>query len=64
MAAVMMHLNTRPRALATTTLLTTLTLGYIPDQGEEITITSGDPAISNGQLSPATPSCRWWLVRM
>ena len=54
MAAVMMKLNTRARALATTALvglLTAFTLGYIPDHGEEITITSGDPAVSRGQLS-------------
>ena len=58
MAAVMMKLNTRPRVLATTALLTllvalltTFTLGYIPDQGEEITITGGEPAVSRGQPS-------------
>ena len=54
MAAVMMKLNTRARALATTALvglLTTFTLGYTSDQGQEITITSGDPAVSRGQLS-------------
>ena len=56
MAAGMIKLNTR--ALATTALLAllvallaTFTLGYIPDQGEEITITDGDPAVSRGQLS-------------
>ena len=54
MAAVMMKLNTRARALATTALvrlLTAFTLGYTSDHGEEITITSGDPAVSRGQLS-------------
>ena len=58
MAAVMMKLNTRARALATTAplalvlgLLTAFTLGYTSDQGQEITITSGDPAVSRGQLS-------------
>ena len=54
MAAVMMKLNTRARALATTALvglLAAFTMGYIPDHGEEITITSGDPAVSRGQLS-------------
>ena len=54
----MMRLNTRPRALVTTALLAllvaliaTFTLGYTPDQGEEITITKGDPAVSRGQLT-------------
>ena len=58
MATVMMKLKTRARALATTAilallfaLLTAFTLGYTPDQGQEITITSGDPAVSKGQLS-------------
>ena len=54
MAAVMIKLNTRARALATTALvglLAAFTMGYIPDHGEEITITSGDPAVSRGQLS-------------
>ena len=54
MAAVMMKLNTRARALATTALvglLTAFTLGYTSDQGQEITTTSGDPAVSRGQLS-------------
>ena len=58
MPAVMMRLNTRARALATTAMLALLvgllaafTLGHTPDQGQEITITSGDPAVSSGQLS-------------
>ena len=58
MPAVMMKLNTRARALATTAMLALLvallsafTLGYTPDQGEEITITNGDPAVSRDQLS-------------
>ena len=58
MGAIMMKLNTRAKSLATKALLALLvglldvfTLGYIPDQGEEITITSGEPAVSKGQLS-------------
>ena len=58
MGAIMMKLNTRARALAITALLallvgllTAFTLSYTPDQGQEITITSGDPAVSRGQLS-------------
>ena len=54
MPAVMMKLNTRARALAATALLallTAFTLGYIPDQRQEITITSGDPAVTRAQLS-------------
>ena len=58
MAAVMIKLNTRARALATTAplalvlgLLAAFTMGYTSDQGQEITITSGDPAVSRGQLS-------------
>ena len=58
MAAAMMKLSTRARALATTALLalligllTAFTLGYTPDQGQEITINSSDPAVSKGQLS-------------
>ena len=58
MPAVMKSLNLRARALATTALLallvgllTAFTLGYTSDQGQEITITSGDPAVSRGQLS-------------
>ena len=58
MAAVMIKLNTRARALATTAplalvlgLLGAFTMGYIPDHGEEITITDGEPAVSRGQLS-------------
>ena len=58
MGAIMMKLNTRAKSLATKALLallvgllTAFTLGYIPDQGEEITITSGEPAVSKGQLS-------------
>ena len=57
MAAVMMKLNTRDRILAATALLallvallTAFTLGYTSDQGQEITISSGDPAVSRGQL--------------
>ena len=58
MPAVMMRLNTRARALATTAMLALLfallaafTLGHTSDQGQEITINSGDPAVSRGQLS-------------
>ena len=58
MADVMLRLNTRPRALVTTAplallvaLISTFTLGYTPDQGEEITITKGDPIVSKGQLT-------------
>lgn len=58
MPAVMIKLNTRARALATTAqlalligLLAAFTLGYAPDQGQEITITDGEPAVSRGQLS-------------
>ena len=58
MPAVMKSLNLRARALATTALLallvgllTAFTLGYTSDQGQEITITSGDSAVSRGQLS-------------
>ena len=58
MVTAMTKLNSRAKALATTAiiillvaLLTAFTLGYIPDQGEEITITGGDPAVSRGQLS-------------
>ena len=54
MAAVMIKLNTRARALATTAplgLLAAFTMGYIPDHGEEITITDGEPAVSRGQIS-------------
>ena len=58
MPAVMKNLNTRVRNLAITAMLALLfallaafTLGYTPDQGQEITITSGDPAVSSGQLS-------------
>ena len=54
MAAVMMKLNTRARDLATTALvglLTAFTLGYTSDQGQEITITDGEPAVSRSQLS-------------
>ena len=58
MADTMMKLSTRAKALATTALLalligllTAFTLGYTPDQGQEITINSGDPAFSRGQLS-------------
>ena len=54
MAAVMIKLNTRARALATTALVGLLgafPMGYIPDHGEEITITDGEPAVSRGQLS-------------
>ena len=54
MAAAMMKLNTRARALATTALvglLAAFTMGYIPDHGEEITITDGEPAVSRSQLS-------------
>ena len=54
MAAVMIKLNTRARALATTALvglLTAFTLGYTSDHGEEITITDGEPAVSRSQLS-------------
>ena len=58
MAAVMMKLSARARALAATVLLALLvallsafTLDQIPDQGEEITITGGDPAVSRGELS-------------
>ena len=54
----MKRLNLEARALATTALLALLvamisafTLGYTPDQGHEITITSGDPALSKGQIS-------------
>ena len=32
-------------------LIATFTLGYTPDQGEEITITKGDPIVSKGQLT-------------
>ncbi len=58
MAAVMIKLNTRTKVLSATTLialllglLTAFTLGYTPDQREEITITGGEPAVSRGQLS-------------
>ena len=58
MGAIMMKLNTRAKSLATKALLALLvglldvfTLGYIPDQAEEITITSGEPAVSKGQFS-------------
>ena len=58
MAAAMMKLNTRARVLTATALLallvallTAFTLGYIPDQGEEITITDGEPTVSRDQLS-------------
>ena len=58
MAAVMIKLNTRARALATIAplalvlgLLAAFTMGYIPDHGEEITITDGEPAVSRSQLS-------------
>ena len=58
MAAVMIKLNTRARALATTAplalvlgLLSAFTMGYIPDHGEEITITDGEPAGSWSQPS-------------
>ena len=58
MGAIMMKLNTRAKSLATKALLallvgllTAFTLGYIPDQGEEITITSGEAAVSKGQIS-------------
>ena len=54
MAAAMMKLNTRARALATTALvglLAAFTMGYISDHGEEITITDGEPAVSRSQLS-------------
>ena len=58
MPAVMMNLNTRVRNLAITAMLALLvaplaafTLSYTPDQGQEITITSGGPAVSRGQLS-------------
>ena len=58
MAAVMIKLSARARALAATVLLALLvallsafTLDHIPDQGEEITITGGDPAVSRGELS-------------
>ena len=58
MPSIMMKLNTRTRALATIAMLALLvgllaafTLGYTPNQGQEITITVGDPAVSKGQLS-------------
>ena len=58
MAAVMIKLNTRARALATTAplalvlgLLAAFTMGYIPDHVEEMTITDGEPAVSRSQLS-------------
>ncbi len=58
MPAVMKSLNLKARALATTVMLALLvgllagfTLGYTPNQGKEITITSGGPAASRGQLS-------------
>ena len=58
MPAVMMMLNTRARSLAAAALvalliglLSAFTLGYTPDQGKEITITNGDPAVSRDQLS-------------
>ena len=58
MPAAMTNLNSRAKALATTAiiillvaLLTAFTLGYTPDQGEEIAITGGGPALSKGQLS-------------
>ena len=44
-----LHASTDPDLLVG--LLTAFTLGYTPDQGQEITITSGDPAVSRGQLS-------------
>ena len=58
MPAVMKSLNLKAKALAAVALvallialLPTFTLGYTPDQGQEITITSGDPAVSRGRIS-------------
>ena len=58
MLAVMRGLNLRTKTLATAALLallvgllTAFTLGYTPDQGGQIAITGGDPAVSQGQLS-------------
>ena len=57
-AAVMRKLNPRAKDLAATVLialviglLAAFTLGYTPDQGEEITITNCNPAFFRGQLN-------------
>ena len=60
MGAIMMKLNTRAKSLATKALLALLvglldvfTLGYIPDQAEEITITRASPL--SQRASSASP---------